>query len=260
MKQCLHVRSGTAGAAYLQPSKVSAGAGVPPEKPVQVAEDAIAPPLLLFRIILPLCLRLSRLRTVSPYLAVCGPELLLTGCGWAGCDKACACDVPTVYCVATFPLIMESYGAVTAGPRNTPVMLAPPPQGESPRDGQPAALWPLPVAQNVPHVMLAGYTYPPYHNMLQSVEQHKHILYGVMPSGRHWGTSSIRTSEATCEGRSRGSRLCLVTKSKVSGCCRRSRMASARSKRPCSWYRCAAACSSALLSPPGLRALRGLPL
>ena len=70
------------------------------------------------------------------------------------------------------------------------------------------------------------------------------------------GTSSILTSAATCEGRSSGSRPCLITKSKVSGCCRRSRMANARSKRPCSWYRCAAACRSALLSPPGLLALQ----
>ena len=51
-----------ASSAYLQPGKVCASVGIPPEEPVQVAEDAFSPPLLLLCIVLPLCLRLSRLQ------------------------------------------------------------------------------------------------------------------------------------------------------------------------------------------------------
>ncbi len=73
---------------------------------------------------------------------------------------------------------------------------------------------------------------------------------------RHGHASSMRTSAAMCAGRSSGSRPCCVMKPNASARRRRSRMASARSKRPASWYRCAAACSSASLSPPGPRILR----
>ena len=47
---------------HLQASKIGSSVGILPEEPVQVVEDALAPALLLFHVILPLSLHLRCLQ------------------------------------------------------------------------------------------------------------------------------------------------------------------------------------------------------